>query len=417
MSSQKPNLDQRIGIIGAGASGLSAAEILKAKGYRHVTLLERSRVAGGKCCTLQYKGRAYELGAAVVSGSDGTIMDLVKKYHIPVKRVRYGKNLLLDAHTGLPLKDLTLAQKVAFIYQLLFRYRKLYQSLPRIDEPGLSQLDTELSLPFAKWSERHEIPLVAQEFANYFTGWGYGYCDEVPAAYVLKHYAWKFIRATIRGRLYTFPNGIQGLWETVAKEHEVLYNTTIKRITRTQIVTVETDKGALEFDRLIITSPLDEALQFLDAGVEEKELFKKITHVDYRTYACSIKGFSKQTTYIPGNFKASRAGHPLFWFAPYADSDLYTCYILGDWKLSDEEATRNIARLVEPLGGTLQHVERAVHWKYFPHVSSPDMRAGFYDRLEALQGTNHTYYAGELLNFSSVDQSAGYAERLIERFF
>ena len=45
------------------------------------------------------------------------------------------------------------------------------------------------------------------------------------------------------------------------------------------------------------------------------------------------------------------------------------------------------------------------------------LTGGYFDRLEALQGHDHTYYAGELLNFSSVDQSAWYAKTLIERFF
>lgn len=45
------------------------------------------------------------------------------------------------------------------------------------------------------------------------------------------------------------------------------------------------------------------------------------------------------------------------------------------------------------------------------------MREGFFDTLEALQGKNHTYFAGELLTFSTVDQTTWYAEELVERCF
>ena len=43
----KVDLNQRIAILGAGAAGLSAAEALKLKGYKHVTLFERTDHAGG----------------------------------------------------------------------------------------------------------------------------------------------------------------------------------------------------------------------------------------------------------------------------------------------------------------------------------------------------------------------------------
>jgi hypothetical protein len=69
------------------------------------------------------------------------------------------------------------------------------------------------------------------------------------------------------------------------------------------------------------------------------------------------------------------------------------------------------------LGGKITDVKISAHWKYFPHVTPEEMANGYYNKLEALQGTQHTYYAGELLNFSTVDHSASYAKNLVERFF
>jgi hypothetical protein len=45
------------------------------------------------------------------------------------------------------------------------------------------------------------------------------------------------------------------------------------------------------------------------------------------------------------------------------------------------------------------------------------MRAGFYPKLESLQGARHTYYASEVLSFSCVEPVVAYATDLIRRHF
>ena len=75
----KNDYTKRIALIGAGAAGLTAAETLKGKGYQHVTIFEKESFAGGKCRTISYEGRTYELGAGIIAGNNDTILQLVKK--------------------------------------------------------------------------------------------------------------------------------------------------------------------------------------------------------------------------------------------------------------------------------------------------------------------------------------------------
>ena len=49
------NKDEKICIIGAGVSGLSAAFYLDRKGYKNITVLEKQSRVGGKCCTINYR--------------------------------------------------------------------------------------------------------------------------------------------------------------------------------------------------------------------------------------------------------------------------------------------------------------------------------------------------------------------------
>ncbi len=53
----KPERKTRIGIIGAGAAGLTAAHYLKKQGYENITLLEKEGRIGGKCDSLTYEGK------------------------------------------------------------------------------------------------------------------------------------------------------------------------------------------------------------------------------------------------------------------------------------------------------------------------------------------------------------------------
>ncbi len=407
----------RIGIIGAGAAGLTAAETLRERGYTDITVLEKADCAGGKCCTIQHESCSYELGAGVLSGNNRTALAIAKKYGVETKRVSFAPTLFLDAETGNTLTKKGVIHRLQVAYQALLRYRVLCNEYKRLAEPGFDRIPSELSEPFSTWAKKHDIELLAKEFAPFFTGYGYGFFDEVPAAYVLKYYSWDLIEAFLKRQIYKFPKGIQRLWIRVAQEYNVVYGVNIKEITRNKTVIVKTQTRDFEFDRLIITSPLDEALRFLDATKGEQELFSKIEHYDYRTYACILKDYPKKSGYVPGNYVSGRIGHPVFWYLRHPTTDLYTFYLFGDWKLSDEAAVENIQALLEPLGGKVVKLQTAVHWKFFPHVTPEVMRNGYFDTLEAMQGQKNTYYAGELMNFSTVGLTADYSKHLVERFF
>lgn len=413
------NFDKKIAIIGAGSAGLTAAESLKSLGYKNITVLEKSERAGGKCCSIQYQGRAYELGAGMIAGCNRTVLELAKKYAVKMNRldpVDFSECIFVNTKQSFK-------NKLRMLPEVILKYLPLARRYKKITAPGLQDVDSDLCMPFHQWAVQHKIPLLAQEFAVSFTGFGYGYLDEVPAAYVLKYFSFDILKSFLKKDYYEFADGIQELWSQVAKNHTVLYNTHVQKIRRTQDtsaesgVRVQTADRELKFDSIILACPLDESLQYLDASEEEKTLFSKISYCDYRTYTCFLKNFPNRHGFVPKNFNSARKGYPVMWYQRFHDSNLYAFYILGDWKISDEEAQKNIRDVVEKLGGTIENFHTSVHWKYFPHVSQEEMKNGYFDQLEAMQGCNNTYYAGELLNFSTVNFSAEYSQKLVERCF
>jgi hypothetical protein len=72
---------------------------------------------------------------------------------------------------------------------------------------------------------------------------------------------------------------------------------------------------------------------------------------------------------------------------------------------------------VEQLGGRVRAMPVTKRWRFFPHIGVDDMSAGYYSRLESLQGSRATYYCGELLAFSCVETVVAYARALVERHF
>jgi predicted NAD/FAD-dependent oxidoreductase len=286
-----------------------------------------------------------------------------------------------------------------------------------VQTPGFAGTDPALFQNFKDWADENGTELVGENFKRFFTGFGYGYWEEVPTAYVLKYYDWESLKSYIRRGFFTFPEGIQMLWKKVAERHNVRYKTNILNITRNDTVTIETSNGNFEFDELLLSCPLDDALNFINGSELERELFSKIQYNDYQTYACVIERFPNQTGFIPDHFRSAKKGHPIFWYKRYEDTNLYTMYVLGDWQMTEYQITENIKGSIQKLGGKLIEVLSVNRWKYFPHVTTADMQNGYFDKLEGIQGTNHTYYIGELPNFSTVELTATYAKDLIEKYF
>ena len=51
------NINDRVCIVGAGPAGLTAAMYLEKKGYKNITIYEKSERVGGKCYSPEYKGK------------------------------------------------------------------------------------------------------------------------------------------------------------------------------------------------------------------------------------------------------------------------------------------------------------------------------------------------------------------------
>ena len=221
----------RIGVIGAGASGLSVAHHLQRAGYDHVTVLEQEPRVGGKCSSIRVRrarlrdGRRVRLQRlpqhphdhAIGRGRAGTAMEGGHCYDP-------------DGH---PMNLFTTRQYPRILRQLA-TYAWLSQvRYRRVNSPGLAGVDHDLHAPFAQFCRSHGLSAMESLVGPPFTGFGYGYVSEVPAAYVLKYLDLRTLEAMRdRKRRFIWPDGVESLWSRVAQQHDVRTGTNVVRVTR-----------------------------------------------------------------------------------------------------------------------------------------------------------------------------------------
>ncbi|MGV0108066.1 FAD-dependent oxidoreductase [Nostoc sp. DSM 114160] len=269
---------------------------------------------------------------------------------------------------------------------------------------------------------------------------GYGYLNEIPAAYALKYMTLETFGTLVTygadmrcGWPKRFIDGFQRFWERVAWGINVRLNIDIKEIKRGAITRVRfteqeqildkivTHEEVLEFDYLVLACPLTLNVlnTFLDLSPAEKDLFEQIILNPYSLITYLIPDLEMPTP-VTNVIPLNAMGNPWFIAQQFADNDLIAFYTRLDreGKITKEDVLQGIQKTLENLGVQVDDDYYTYDkWPYFPHVTSEVMQAGFYDRLEAMQGQRKTFYVGGLLNFELVETIVEYSKSLVEKNF
>ena len=450
------NLNEKICIIGGGPAGLSAAMYLEQKGYTNYAILEKEDHVGGKCHSPHYNGRRYEMGAIMGVPSYYAIKD-VEDFcgitHDGPKLNRNYKNLkgkVIDPFNPKknPLKIpelLKMKKQLKKLGELLETKYKGYDvnghrgvAEGRYDgyavTPGREKISgvnpnlKDLAMPFKDFCEMNGVELIQNIWIGPFTSFGYGYFDEIPAAYVLKYLDFQTTMNFVKVNLWTWKEGTHYIWEQLNEHlaHQARLNSDITSVERKDGKVYVTVNGEVEeFDKVIITAPLQFMPKYFDATEEEKELFSKIDYERYDVLAVETEpqNHPEISYYIFDNMTPDRYGHLMVYYRRWKDdiNQVITTYALrnhrGDRRISVNGCRRNVLKDLEKMGNPASEVVNEKSWYYFPHVFSEDYAAGWYDKVEAMQGTNGTYYAGEIMAFGDMDETAEYSRELVDRFF
>ncbi|MGI6590430.1 MAG: FAD-dependent oxidoreductase [Eggerthellaceae bacterium] len=450
------DLNDRVCIIGGGPAGLAAGMYLEQKGYRNYAILEKSDHVGGKCNSPAYNGRRYEMGAIMGVPSYYAIADIERfcgVTHDGPKLNRNFKDLKgnvvdpFDAH-GDPKLEAMLAegkrQIEAFGTILSTKYlgydvnghRGVAEG--RFDgyavTPGRERVSgtnpnlKDLALPFAEFCKINGVPLVQQAWIGPFTSFGYGYFDEIPAAYVLKYLDFQTCMNFLKVNLWTWKDGTQHIFEELNDKllHSARLNSDISKIERRDGKVFVTVNGTVEeYDKIIVTSPLQYLPDYFDATEDERELFGKISYKAYDVLAVETapEDHPEISYYVLENMVPQRLGHLMVYYNRWRDDVNHpiTTYAIRNHKdMADipyNQCKEMVLEDLKSLGNPASKVINEQSWYYFPHVDSETYASGWYDKVEAMQGQKGTYYAGEVMSFGDMDETCEYSRELIDRFF
>jgi acyl-CoA synthetase (AMP-forming)/AMP-acid ligase II/surfactin synthase thioesterase subunit/acyl carrier protein len=410
---------RRVCVIGAGVSGLTAARELEKLGHR-VTVLEREREVAGKCGSVQLDGRWYDLGGHVCTARYVTLARMASELGLstlPVTPVRP-----FDLATGqLSREDDPTALARHWLRYVQTRDR----DFPGITAPGLAPVARALGAPVGEWLAANGLEDFARSTGLMYTSCGYGFMQdpELPALYFLK-FAELLVGAPPNAQLprfWTVEHGFLKLWKTVAAGlRDLRLNSQVRAVERTPAgVRVHTATESLEFDELVVATPLHDVPPFLSPTSEERAIFGKVRRFDYYTTIVSAEGLPEDGFFLlhPHADAPGWEGRSVAVHQRYPGDGMAIAYAYGKPGLDGEAIAGQLREDLGRMGGRMGRVHTQVRWDYFPHFTSQDIADGIYDRLEALQGQNHTYYVGSLLNFELVEANVAYATALVERHF
>ena len=440
----------RICIIGGGPAGLSAGMYLEQKGYTNYTILERLDRVGGKCWSPYYNGRRYEMGAIMGVPSYYAVED-VEKFcgitHDGPKLNRNYKNARGEVIEPFePKKNilkiprlLKMKKQIKKLGELLEtkykgydlnghrgvaegRYDGFAVTPGRERVQGVNENLKDLALPFKEFCAKNGVELVQDVWIGPYTSFGYGYFDEIPAGYVLKYLDFQTTMNFVKVNLWTWKEGTQYIWEQLNAhlKNPARLNSAIEKVERKDGKVFVTVNGEVEeYDKIIVTAPLhipgkradgqkgmDE---YFDVRDDEKELFSKI---DYEI-----------SYYVFDNMVKEKLGHLMVYYRRWRDEidQVITTYALRKHKDMEEIPYEKCRQMVQDDLKIMKNPAKEVinEWSvyYFPHVFSEDYAAGWYDKVEAMQDKYDTFYAGEVMSFGDMDETAEYSRELVERFF
>jgi len=482
--------NDRVCIIGGGPAGLSCAMYLEKKGYENYVIFEKQNRVGGKCFSPKIKvkhngveeEKSFETGAimgAITYHAVSEMEEFGGYYHCgpdwkpgePNMRREFRKLDGTIDHPFEPKVNFSI-KKTAGLLKLKKQMKKLnklmqtkYKGYDCYGHLGVAKGEyygiskgvdgycgatkedsfpnyikgtnpnlKDLALPFSEFCKLNGVEEVQRIWIAPFTSFGYGFFDEIPTALVMKYLDVTTALEFVGMKLWTWPEGTEQIYVHVNEKlkHPALLNSEVVKVERPEggkiKVTVLRDgkETVEEFDKLIVTTPLDYFANYADATAEEKELFGKIIHEKYCDYIATFEpGKSPNISgYMVDNMVPERLGHAMVYYNrwEYLDRDCpATVYALrnhlGSEDVSYEYTMKTMDEDMEKVGFPIKEKLYAQEVYYCPHVSPKDYADGWYDKLEALQGTKNTFYAGEIISFGDMEDTCAASKDIIGRFF
>ncbi|MBU3142846.1 FAD-dependent oxidoreductase [Clostridium sp. CF012] len=414
-------MDHKIAIIGGGLSGLAIAAGLQRKGYKNVTVFERDNRLGGKLHTICYKGKSYEFGALFSMPSQKHLKSLMKTFNIKIdgpriSRVNYDTN-------GNKIMQIPKDALGDFVKEL-DRLPDVLAEYKSLEKVNIHNIEAPLMLPFSKWCDINQLKILKTVYAHYFTSYGLGDIEAVPALYVLRILNYDNLMSFMElPELCMWKEGVSVLTECLRqriKDIRLTQNVTKISLSNHEKLCVHTDFEVLEFDGVVITAPLTQFSDFYAADYEMKQFLSSIKYQNYNVYAFIVDKVPKGCGCVLENLSLKKRGHIMIWCSRWdsvSGEEMVMVYAYNNPENSKAASLKVIESDLLKLGIQNPRLYQFKRWQQCPHVDTSVLQKGFYEKIEAMQGKNNIFLAGEIMSTVSMENSIQYSEYLINKYF
>ncbi|KAH7376913.1 putative FAD dependent oxidoreductase [Plectosphaerella cucumerina] len=420
-------------IIGGGASGAYAAFRLREDYGQSIALIEKEEALGGHVdsWTDPETGRTYDTGVVtfIDAGNATSFMERLGLDLGNMPRAAVTQEYF-DFETGgnVPFKPQPFPVQLAVLDKFRIQAEKfepLIQAPGYFNFPEPENIPDELLMPFGEWISKHELQ-DAMPFIYSSTGLGLGNMTNEITLFALQAFGASMARSTLGLQGSFVPASLrnQDIYDAIADVlgDDVHYQSTVVDSWRTDYgVSVLVRNSAtnkvtfIAAKRLLISiPPTEKNTAPFDLDEEETEVLGKIEYNNLYTGLIDNSNLAANWSYF--NMPAGAAPDNYFVLpeAPFTaridamgDGSHFRVTFIGDGHTNPCDAKaivqRDFDKLIEagviaPAGdggdSEISWVDFSVHGPMHARVAVEEIKAGFFQRFNALQGLRSTWWTG-----------------------
>jgi len=457
--------EDRIAIVGAGASGIDMARRLKKLGFTSIDIYEKENRVGGKSMTVRDEdGTIQEFGSCCIGpGYENNIMEVIRDYgelDALVPR-QFGSVWLDNEDEPIPYPEYVMRELKAHfnvndpivamikLEQLIEMYAKKHREMfgeyefEIMPRPGFKILQS-LNCSYMDFLKKNRFEGLRPLLLLTHTLQGYGYLDEVAALYGLMWNTPFLMRSLLKlatgqeteTRPYLLKSGFQNLWESIAERENlsIMLNSNITEARRIKNGVILTVNGSeITYDFLIWSPELKKSLAVLKPRKKDEWKAFNSTKADFLVSTLiGLAGGRRAptpTSYWLDNVVKKRNS------SVWASRNTKEAFDMGTTSFYNASSYEKMERRFEmayqysgkrpckPLMKVLGHFDKTgvsniestnqTVWRYFPHYSSKELTNGvLWDILE-MQGRHKTWYIGSSVSFESLKSVLEYNKLLL----
>jgi hypothetical protein len=418
-------------VLGGGSAGTYTAVRLRNLG-KSVVVLEKESRLGGHAQTVDVNGVPISIGVQVFEGLSPLVTGYAAQLNVPLVTVPLGggpPNVNVDFRTGSPV-NIPPTDPVALGTALGTYLQVLQTQFPYLDS-GFNlpnPVPPDLLAPFGDFVTKYGLePLAATGF-EFSEGVGDYFGD--PAIYVMKNFSLAVCSAIATSTFVTPPLGAASLYDNAAAflGADAIVNATIIAVIRGPNgveVLAETPHGpvCIQAGKVVVAFPptLLNLAPLLPDPLE-LSLFSRFKSNYYATSLVQVSGLPPFTP-INNASASTRDNLPVFpglyGLQPTQLEGYYVALYGNTSWLPDDFVKADITAGIKRLSGMFPGSQFGGFTAFSSHapfemmVSAKDIAAGFYTKVNALQGHNRTYYTSAAFQTNDSSQIWRFTEELL----